>query len=204
MMKKNLYIYGDSNTYGYNPLASYYEDERLPEAKRWPVILQRHLKTVNVIDDGQNGRCLPCGEAGNERFRILLRRYDTLDYFMVMLGTNDLLNQPDPDPIEVADNMEYFIRTIQSVHSECTCIVVAPPYMGFPSEHPMHSYQKANEELGVLYHKISDKYNARFIDTAGWRPELFYDGIHLTEKGNEQFGEYILDALNNLGIGRDF
>ncbi|OON84967.1 hypothetical protein BXO88_14665 [Oribacterium sp. C9] len=203
MMKKTLYIYGDSNTYGYNPLASCYEDDRLPEATRWPVILKRNLKSVAVIDDGQNGRCLPCGEAEYERFRVSLRLYEKLDYFMVMLGTNDLLNQPYPDPDEVANNMESFIKDVMSVHSECTCIIVAPPYMGFPSGHPMNTYQKANEKLGVLYHEISDKYSARFIDTAGWRPELFYDGIHLSENGNEQFGEYISEALNNLGIGTE-
>jgi lysophospholipase L1-like esterase len=58
--KKTLYIYGDSNTYGYDPLASIYDDARLPEKKRWPTILGEELKPyIQLIEDGQNGRCLP-------------------------------------------------------------------------------------------------------------------------------------------------
>jgi lysophospholipase L1-like esterase len=199
--KKLLYIYGDSNTYGYDPLASCYEDDRLPDRNRWPAILQGHLKdTVKIIDDGQNGRCLPWSDADYERFQKALRRYEKLDYFAVMLGTNDLLNQSMPDPTEIADHMEGCIHSVKAVHTECKCIIITPPKMGFPFGQPMYVYQKANEELGVLYSETARKCNAAFVDAGSWELDLVYDGIHLSEKGHAQFAACMLREFRNRQI----
>ena len=198
---KKLYIYGDSNTYGYNPLASCYDDDRLPEEKRWPVILQNNLKSsIEIVEDGVNGRCLPVSESERERFIKSLERYGKLDYIAVMLGTNDILNQASPAPEEISEYMGKLINSIRSVYEDCKCIVITPPKMGFPEGHSMHGYQETNKKLRELYKLISERENTGFIDTGNWDIDLFYDGIHLTECGNVQFAENMLKTLKDLEI----
>ncbi len=199
--KQILYLYGDSNTYGFNPLASCYEDGRLPEFSRWPTMLQESLKeSIQIIEDGQNGRCLPGYEAEFKRFQKVLGRYDKLDYFAVMLGTNDLLNQSSPDALEISNHMELLLRTVKDIHEECLCIVISPPKMGFPAGHPMNSYQQANVKLSTLYREVSDKYKAKFVDAGKWDIDLFSDGIHLSEKGNRQFAEHMVSSFKKMKI----
>jgi len=194
--KQILYLYGDSNTYGYNPLASCYEDARLPKDIRWPTMLQERIKeSIQIIEDGQNGRCLPGYEAELKRFQKVLGRYEKLDYFAVMLGTNDLLNQSSLNPLEIANHMDLLLQAVKDIHEKCQCIVISPPMMGFPAGHPMNAIQEANVKLSNLYHEVAGKYKARFIDAGKWDIDLFYDGIHLTEKGNRQFAEHMVSAF---------
>ncbi|SFG70480.1 Lysophospholipase L1 [Oribacterium sp. WCC10] len=204
MIMKNmkiLYLYGDSNTYGYNPLASCYEDGRLPEESRWPTILQKSLKeSIQILEDGQNGRCLPGYEEEFKRFQKVLGRFDRLDYFAVMLGTNDLLNQSSHDSLKISNYMELLLQAVKAIHEECLCIVISPPKMGFPAGHPMNSYQEENVKLGALYSDVAEKYKARFVDAGKWDIDLFSDGIHLTEKGNRQFARHMVSALKKMKI----
>ena len=194
--KKLFYMYGDSNTYGYDPLASIYDDARLPEKKRWPTILGEELKPyIQLMEDGQNGRCLPKYDWEQKYLLEMLEKYKKLDYFAVMLGTNDLLNQATPNPSEIAKDMEHLLCLVKEVHTECFCIIISPPRLGFPSGHPMYLYQKANEELGRQYHEVAKTYGAGFIDAGKWDLDLIYDGIHLSEEGNRQFADLIRDAL---------
>ena len=52
---KKAFIFGDSNTYGYDPRE--FSDERYPEEERWTTILQKQLKdSWELIPDGLNGR----------------------------------------------------------------------------------------------------------------------------------------------------
>ncbi|PIE03981.1 MAG: hypothetical protein CSA76_06665, partial [Spirochaetales bacterium] len=51
---KTVLCYGDSNTWGYNPLSP---GSRHPHEKRWTTVLQRELGgSFLVIPEGQNGR----------------------------------------------------------------------------------------------------------------------------------------------------
>ena len=57
-MERKLLIYGDSNTYGYDP-ADYYES-RYPVEIGWTTILQELLGNGwRVLPEGMNGRTLP-------------------------------------------------------------------------------------------------------------------------------------------------
>ncbi len=199
--KKILYLYGDSNTYGYNPQATCYEDARLPEHSRWVTALREHMRdSVQIIEDGLNGRCLPRHEAEIKRIRKAMERYEKPDYFAVMLGTNDLLDQLSPDPTEIAFRMEQLLRAVKDAYEECLCIVISPPRMGFPAGHPMNLYQEANEKLSCLYRDIAGKYEAEFIDAGKWDIDLFYDGLHISEKGNGQFAGKMVDAFTEIFV----
>lgn len=85
--------YGDSNTYGWVPVAG----GRFPRDVRWPGVLASELGAGwHVIEEGLGGRTtifddpvLP-GRNGKTYFEPCLLSHEPLDAIVVALGTNDL------------------------------------------------------------------------------------------------------------------
>ena len=90
---KTILCYGDSNTYGYNPVTG----GRWSEDIRWTGRLQQLLgDEYKVIEEGCNGRTTMYkapGEgwkSGLEYLKPCLNSHKPVDAVVMMLGTNDL------------------------------------------------------------------------------------------------------------------
>ena len=79
----NVICFGDSNTFGYDPSARCGE----PYAHPWPALLAEKTGW-QVVNRGVNGREVP-----KEPVSIP----EDTDLFLVMLGTNDLLQLDTPE-----------------------------------------------------------------------------------------------------------
>jgi len=90
-----VYCFGDSNTYGYD--ARMLLDNRYPPEYRWVDILADKTGWT-MINKGFNGREIP---------RKGIHVPDDVDLFIVMLGTNDLLQGNSVD--DVAERMALFL-----------------------------------------------------------------------------------------------
>lgn len=127
-MKKKIIFYGDSNTYGYDPanyLTGRYEKEHI-----WTYMLKDKLGAGwMVMNEGMNGRQLPKRKEELEYVKILLNRLDRRDYFVIMLGTNDILLTLNPDARRAEERMEYFMSWISSRPDHPELILIAPPYI---------------------------------------------------------------------------
>ena len=84
---KTVICFGDSNTYGYDPRS--YLGGRYGPDSRWVDLLAARTGW-DVRNQGQNGRTIPGGPVPFPA--------DT-DLLTVMLGTNDLLQGPDPEAL---------------------------------------------------------------------------------------------------------
>ena len=90
---KNILCYGDSNTWGYNPVSG----ERHLYKRRWTSLVQDELgDEFLVIPEGLNGRTtvwddpLEPGRSGSLYLPSCLKSHAPLDMVIIMLGTNDL------------------------------------------------------------------------------------------------------------------
>ena len=91
---KTILCYGDSNTWGYDPVSQ----DRYPPTQRWVSVLARELgPEYQVIAEGLNGRTTVWpdpveGEHKNGKAYLLpcLESHHPLDLVVLMLGTNDL------------------------------------------------------------------------------------------------------------------
>ena len=90
-MCRRLLCYGDSNTYGYDPRS--YLGGRYPESVRWTALLREY--GWDVINRGENGRSIPCGDGEIKAAVQSLRRVEA-DILTVMLGSNDLFQASSP------------------------------------------------------------------------------------------------------------
>ena len=107
-----IYIYGDSNTEGYDPFG--FPDYMYPEDRVWTSILQRELgDDFRVVADGVCGRCIPDDGYPLDLLVRRIRREMPVDVFAVMLGTNDYLNSRDGNIRAVAEDMRLFVTRLR-------------------------------------------------------------------------------------------
>ena len=187
---KNVFLYGDSNTYGFDPAGDIFYPRYAPD-KIWVNIVNKKLVgKVHIMDDGMNGRQIPSSDMEYDVFREKLRKLPEFDVFAVMLGTNDYLNMMEPDERIVAEKMGAFLTNVkfimQDIGINARILLIAPPQIKI-IEDPR--YDTTDGNFAKEYKKLSEELNCEFID-AGACP-LAFDGVHLSEEGHKMLAELI-------------
>ena len=195
-MCRRLLCYGDSNTYGYDPRS--YLGGRYPESVRWTALLREY--GWDVINRGENGRSIPCGDGEIHAAIQSLCRVEA-DILTVMLGSNDLLQPSCPPARECADRMVRFLTAL--LHTEGwekshEVLLVAPPPMALGDWVQDEKTIAASRRLAECYEDTARLLNIGFADAGGWGVGLAYDGVHFSESGHLAFAEGIHQALSKL------
>lgn len=179
-----ILCFGDSNTYGFDPRSCF--GDRYPAEDRWVDIIAKKTQW-ELINAGANGAEIP-----RDPYALrLLSEYAPVDIFLVMLGTNDLLQ--GASAAGAADKMETFLR--QLLPTCKSILLVAPPPMKRGAWVPDDELVLESIRLGEAYKALAGKLHISFIDTRGWDPELAFDGVHLTENGHHLFAAELLSHL---------
>lgn len=167
--------YGDSNTFGYNPYARCGEVYE----RRWTDILAEKTGW-QIINEGVNGREVP-----KEPLDIT----QEIDLYLVMLGTNDLLQLDTPEA--TAERMELFLSDADSQK----LVLIAPPPMISGDWVQDDELIEDSHRLVQLYKELSERLNIRFCNAGEWHVPLSYDGVHFTREGQEIFADALYRAL---------
>ncbi len=197
MERKKFLIYGDSNTYGYDP-ADFFGGP-YPEEILWTVRLQEAVKDrFEVIARGENGRRLP-NPAGEYRYaEKLLEGMREKDVFAVMLGSNDLLITTGPDAALPVKRMEQFLSWLTGRKACPQILILGPPYIdGEKSPEPlMRRFYEESVRMNEGYRLLAEKYRVRFADAGKWNVPLAFDQIHLSKEGHRVFAEQMIRLLS--------
>ena len=205
---KKVFFYGDSNTYGYDP--SGMMGGRYPMSSRWTTILADSLEGEWIVaHDGMPGRMIPDAGRGLNYVIDSLKSEMPMDLFAVMLGTNDLLTMRKPDAAKVAAKMENLVRAAREVLCS-DILLIAPMQIRFtdpsctePFVRGSNAYEwECLEESRLLtryYREIAVRRDLYFADASSWEPELAFDGVHLTERGNAVFARELAEVLMEIG-----
>lgn len=178
---KTINCFGDSNTYGYNPVTSG------KYSICWVDLL--HEKTGDIfINNGMCGREIPGNVYETERAVQVLQ--EPADRILIMLGSNDLLDGFTAD--EAGRKME---RLLRSVPRKEKIIMISP--VPFKSGTWISSGRqiRESEKLQTVYRNVSAKTGIRFAATADWQIPLMFDGVHFTQDGHRIFAERIAELL---------
>ena len=114
-----------------------------------------------------------------------------MDIFLVMLGTNDLLQGASAK--ESAARMEAFL-TPMLPHCK-QILLVAPPPMKRGAWVPTDALVDESIHLAEEYKLLAEKLNLPFVDTRNWNIEFTFDGVHFTEAGHRAFALSLDDFL---------
>ena len=182
--RMRIFCFGDSNTYGYDPRG--YLGGRYGAEDRWPDILAA-VSGWEVVNGGANGRQIPRSPYA---LRLLAER-EPVDVFLVMLGTNDLLQGASAR--EAAGRMEGFLRQLLP---RCgRVLLVSPPPMVRGAWVPSDGLVSASLELADAYRAVAEELGVSFLNTRGWGVEIAFDGVHFTEAGHRTFAARLYDFL---------
>ncbi len=173
-----ILCFGDSNTYGYDPRGFF--GDRYGAEDRWVDLLEKQTGH-ECINAGANGREIP----RNPYALRLLNNHAPVDIFLVMLGTNDLLQGASAK--EATDRMEAFLNPLLP-HCK-SILLVSPPPMKRGGWVPADELVAESIHLAEEYKLLAEKLKITFVDTRHWNIELTFDGVHFAEEGHHTFAE---------------
>jgi lysophospholipase L1-like esterase len=200
--------YGDSNTWGYEPLTA----ARYPRAERWPTLLQNLLgEGVQVIAEGLNGRT-SCwdepfrpGRNGREALLPILESHAPLALVILMLGTNDLKHHLHVSAHESARGVATLIRIAQQSATGLNgqpppLLVLAPVQFGELSALMAEQFaggEPKSRDLPRHLGQVCRDQGCPFFDinavvSAG------ADGIHLDATGHRRLAEALAPEVRRL------
>ena len=179
-----ILCFGDSNTYGYDPRG--FLGDRYGAGDRWVDLLAKQTGH-ECINAGANGREIPRKPYAAR----LLSEYAPWDIFLVMLGTNDLLQGASAK--EAAARMELFLTALLPHCKQI--LLVAPPPMKRGAWVPTDACVAESVQLAEEYKLLAEKLGILFVDTRDWNIELTFDGVHFTEEGHHAFAGHLAEHL---------
>ena len=179
-----ILCFGDSNTYGYDPRGFF--GDRYAAGDRWVDLLTMHTGH-DCINAGANGREIP----RNPYALRLLTEQQEVDIFLVMLGTNDLLQSASAQ--DAATRMNAFLNPLLPHCKQI--LLVAPPPMKRGAWVPTDELVSESIHLAAEYKLLAEKLKITFVDTRHWNVELTFDGVHFTEAGHHAFAENLRKEL---------
>jgi lysophospholipase L1-like esterase len=221
---QRILVYGDSNTWGGQAVLSGIPVSRLPDAKRWTGVLQAQLGVrVAVVTDGLSGRTVDLsypepvatlqGEAfsGEHGLRLALARETPLDAVVIMLGTNDVQDEFNRTPEQIALGISTLVRIVRKDYAgiftpypQPKVLVVAPVPLGDVSKTPFKESfggdaQRKSAQLASAIAQVAQRERFAVFDAGQVITRASgIDGIHLTPAEHARLGRALAPALRAL------
>lgn len=180
-MEKRLKIicFGDSNTYGYDPRS--WLGDRYDAQHRWVDILAESTGW-DIYNSGENGREIPSYVPTIPK---------DIDYFIVMLGTNDLLQGRSAE--ETAERMKRWIQDLPLPKKNV--FLIAPPLFIRGAWVDDQSLIQASQMYAQYCQQIAQQLGLRFANAGEWGISIAFDGVHFTEQGHHMFAAKLMTYL---------
>ena len=207
--RKQVLCFGDSITWGFNPL----NQERMNEEERWTGILAHGLgDEYAVIEEGLNGRTTvwddPVNGPEKNGLKYLipcLASHKPLDLVVLMLGTNDMKQRFSLSTTEIARGINVLVDVIKKSESgvngfEPELLLISPPYLldetGFDDEF-RNSYNKSQKLAGYLK-KIADEQDCHFLDSSKIMVASELDGVHPDVLEHKKLGTALVKKVISI------
>jgi lysophospholipase L1-like esterase len=189
MLMQTILCFGDSNTWGYNPV----DGSRFGFATRWPGVLEQALGSINcrIIEEGLNGRTTVHNEAerpmrsGRDILPVLLEAHRPLDWVVIMLGTNDLKTHFNSSAEEIAQNLgalcDVVLQNEYLAEHRPQILLCAPTSANEISQELPEWFVGASEsarDLPRLIEREAHNRGVLFLNVAGLLDHDFKDSLH--------------------------
>lgn len=205
---KHILCYGDSNTWGYDPVSG----GRFDQDTRWAGVLRRVLGAgYAVIEEGLNGRTtvwddpIEEGKNGKAYLTPCLESHWPLDLVMIMLGTNDLKARFGLTAFDIAQGVCVLASTAQHINLRTsgvapTVLLLAPPPLGKLTvfAEMFDGAASKSHKLGTYYRAVADERACAFFDTSTVIASSNIDGIHFEKSEHAKLGNVLAGKVREL------
>ena len=205
---KNILCFGDSNTWGYEPLVA----RRYPADVRWTGVLQTALGDgFRVIEEGLNGRTNVTNEetrpirSGLDVLPVLLESHRPLDLVVIMLGTNDLKHDFNLSAEQIADGARQVCRSVIDceylMDNPPQILLISPTHVELMTEEEQDMFIGAidkSRELAEHYQAVAEDLGIHFLDASKIVVKTDLDGVHWDADQHYKFGEELTSLIRQL------
>lgn len=205
---KTILCYGDSNTWGYNPVTK----DRYGRDERWPGVLRRELgEDYLIIEEGLGGRTTvwddPIGgyKNGKEYLIPCLETHRPIDLVVIMLGTNDLKHRFSLTAFDIAKGAGVLVDIVQRSNAgpqgrAPEALLLAPPPVGKLTSFAemFKGSEEKSKELSKYYREVAEELKCFFLDTSEIITSSEIDGIHFEKKDHERLGKAVAAKVREI------
>jgi lysophospholipase L1-like esterase len=211
---KTILAYGDSLTYGANPIPGgprhAYED-------RWPTTLEKGLDgKARAIAEGLGGRTTVhddwfanADRNGARVLPTLLESHSPLDLIVIMLGTNDIKPFHGRTAGEAGRGMARLVQIIRGhyagkLQEEPKIILVSPPPIILGDWQDMMDHFGPREAIATSvnfaseYRKRAEEQGVYFFDAGTVAKTDKADGIHLDPANTRAIGKGLVPLVKQV------
>ncbi len=201
-MEYNIVLFGDSNTYGYNPLSDRFEN-------RYSVVLKNSLGSkYNVFEEGKVGRTTIYnderpGLCGIDDVLNVVSKYKNINLFVIMLGTNDIKIKNARTIYEVKNGLNTLINKVNNSDNIDEILIISPILLSkdiesLDKEYDYNSYI-LSKQSSIVYEEVALKHNCFFFDAKEVAIHGI-DGEHMTEESHIALGNALAEYIRQIGI----
>ena len=206
---KQIIAFGDSNTWGLNPVLR----SRYPENVRWTGLVRKRLSREGIVlvEEGLCGRTTVFDDPDRERLKgaddipgILARKEEAFGA-IVMLGTNDCKTVFGLTAEEIGKGLEECLDLFEKGIRPEHILVISPVVLGAdvwkPEKDPAFSRAsvRVSAELKAVYSRIAQKRGHLFLAASDIVSPSSYDDEHLNAEGHgrlaEEIGRILIDRM---------
>lgn len=218
---KRILCYGDSNTWGYQPVTALRYDENT----RWPCRLQKALGgEFRIIEAGLCGRTTVLDDPydpfrnGLASLGYALLEAEPLDLVILSLGTNDLkfssaraaargisalISQIQAITTRVPSDWALSV-VVENRRPKAPKILVISPILVHPdieTINPRTTFAGSHEkslQFAADFRQIAENSGVYFLDAAQFASPSDADGIHMTAEGHAALADAVAEAVQNI------
>jgi len=205
---KTILCYGDSNTWGYDPVTQ----DRFPVEERWPGVLAHELGAgYRVVEEGLGGRTTVWDDPiegyknGREYLIPCLESHKPIDLITILLGTNDLKKRFSVSAYDVAASAGVLIDIVQkSAAGIGGCapeiLLMAPPPFSRLSEFAemFEGGVEKSRKFSEHYKRIAEQFKCHFMDTGQVIVSSDLDGIHFEAGQHRKLGQAVAARVREI------
>jgi lysophospholipase L1-like esterase len=196
---KRILCFGDSNTWGYDPVAR----DRYEKDVRWTGVFGTALGTgYEVIEEGLNGRTTVWEDPiegyknGYSYLIPCLETHRPLDLVIIMLGTNDLKKRFNVSAFDIAQSAGVLVSVVMNSQAGRNgaapqVLLVAPPPVatltGFAEM--FEGAEPKSLKLGAYYHEVAEELGCGFVYAGEFIRSSEVDGIHFDPEEHAKLGK---------------
>ena len=215
MRKKRIVCFGDSNTWGYNPVTH----TRYDESVRWPMVLQSLLgPQYQIIEEGQNGRTIAAPDpwewgtkCGMDYVLPMVESHNPFDLLIIMLGSNDLKKKFHLPAADIAGSLQNMLMRVKGYAAyqlgcpDLNILIVAPPLPGealaqspFAPFFDCEEAPKQARELAHWYALVAEQFHCAFFDASALVSGSEADQLHLSPESHRKLAEALQAEVKKL------
>jgi lysophospholipase L1-like esterase len=205
---KRILCYGDSNTWGYDPISM----NRFDQHTRWTRVLGKALAgDYEIIEEGLNGRTTVWedpleGYKNGQAYLIpCLESQRPLDLVILMLGTNDLKKRFSLSTFDIAEGIRVLVKIVLGSNAGIDgrapqLLLMAPPPTTTLTNYSemFEGSGEKSKKFSQYYGRVAQEMGCAFLDTSEIIVSSPLDGIHFEAGEHQKLGQAVALKVKEL------